>query len=259
MKDKEILILEKLEEIVALAKDNGMTIEENVIKKIFADIDLDNTQLSMIEDYIVSRAISVGDRSPETTENTPDSDLNLVNQISADLLYYANEEDDLLLEDLLAHLLDKAEDWTLPYENKGILKEDLIQECALVLSEFILGKDFIGENDSVLQECDSDRLDEFAGDIIKIAFEKCTFAMEELSQDSSDFRKTASVVVDQVNNVNDGAIAYKEEFGIKPTPKELAHFLSVDEDYIIDTVQMSGYLIDTIDFDTPINKFKDIK
>ena len=91
MKDKEILILEKLEEIVALAKDNGMTIEENVIKKLFADIDLDNTQLSMIEDYIVSKAISVGDRSPETTENTPESDLNLVNQISADLLYYANE------------------------------------------------------------------------------------------------------------------------------------------------------------------------
>ena len=258
MKDKEILILEKLEEIVARAKENGMTIDETTIKEVFSDMELDSTQLSMIEDYIISKAISVGDRSPDIQENSPESDLDLLNQISADLLYYANEEDDLLLEDLLNSLLAKADEWTIPYEEKGLLKEDLLQECALVLSEFILSKDFIGENYGILQECDSDKLDKFASDIIRISFEKCTIAMKDLSLDSNNFKKTTSAVVDQVNNVNDGAIAYKEEFGIKPTPKELAEFLKVDEDYILDTVQMSGYLIDTIDFDTPVNKVKDM-
>ena len=80
-----------------------------------------------------------------------------------------------------------------------------------------------------------------------------------MTQESDDFKKTASVVVDQVNHVNDSAISYKEEYGIKPTPEELAKYLDVTEDYILDTMQMSGYLIETIDFDTPINNVKEIK
>ncbi|MBS5877696.1 MAG: hypothetical protein E7A81_04925 [Clostridiales bacterium] len=259
MKDKQTLILEKLEEIVNIAKKNNMAIDENTIKEVFADVELDNNQLSMIEDYMVSRAITVGDRTPEDPALAVAPDTELVGQISTDLLYYANEEDDMLLEDLLTHLLAEAEEWIIPYEKKGVIKEDLIQECALILSEYILGREFLAQGDLVLQECDSDKLDELADSIIRTSLEKCRAVMEKMTQESDDFKKTASVVVDQVNHVNDSAISYKEEYGIKPTPEELAKYLDVTEDYILDTMQMSGYLIETIDFDTPINNVKEIK
>ena len=71
---------------------------------------------------------------------------------------------------------------------------------------------------------------------------------EMISQDEiqSDVSKK---ILKRVNKVNDAAIKYKEDFFVKPTPKELAEYLGVTETYILDTVQMSGYEITEIDFE----------
>ena len=81
-----------------------------------------------------------------------------------------------------------------------------------------------------------------------------------ISQDEiqSDVSKK---ILKRVNKVNDAAIKYKEDFFVKPTPKELAEYLGVTETYILDTVQMSGYEITEIDFEPEKDyvKYEDLK
>ena len=60
----------------------------------------------------------------------------------------------------------------------------------------------------------------------------------------------------RVNLINDGTERFISEYGIKPTPSELSDFLGIDEDTIIEAVELSGYEIKNIDFDTPVRDHK---
>ena len=136
--------------------------------------------------------------------------------------------------EIFSELYEKTIDLTDEFVDKGIPCEDLEQERALLIAEYLHEKK---------------HKDKSEGDIIielrKIYSEKIKdmIARDELQVDLSN------KILKRVNKVNDAAIKYKEDFFVKPTPKELADYPGVTENYILDTVQMSGYEITEIDFE----------
>ena len=133
-----------------------------------------------------------------------------------------------------SHIYEKTSDFSFDFLNKGITSEDLDQERALMIIEYIHEKKH-------LDKSDEDVMDEIRG----IYSEK----IKDLIAQNESQTDVSNKILKRVNKVNDAAIRYKEEFFIKPTPKELAEYLGVTEGYILDTVQMSGYEISDIDFE----------
>ena len=139
-------------------------------------------------------------------------------------------------EALFNELFEKSSGLAEYFYDSGITEEDLHQERALVILEYISGGKHEGKDcEHILAELESlysERINEL-------------ISQDKASSDVSE------KILKRVNKVNDAAIKYKEEYYIKPTPEELADYLGVTVNYILDTIQMSGYEITEIDFDKP--------
>ena len=102
--------------------------------------------------------------------------------------------------------------------------------------------------------------DKIIGDLIKEIIhevsEGCEKALTAITETEERTKKAGSEVLARVNLINDGTERFISEYGIKPTPSELSDFLGIDEDTIIEAVELSGYEIKNIDFDTPVRDHK---
>ncbi len=145
-------------------------------------------------------------------------------------------------EELFAKLFEGTEDFIIVFQDKGIPDEDLHQERALVIAEYINDNSHAGKEEVVILE------------EIKASFNDRIAALMDEDKAQEDL---ANKILKRVNKVNDAAIKYNEDFFVKPTPAELASYLGVTEEYILDTIQMSGYEITEIDFDAPAPDKKD--
>ena len=135
---------------------------------------------------------------------------------------------------IFSELYDKTIDFIDEFIVKGIPCEDLEQERALLIAEYIYDNKYIDKSDEkIIAE-------------LKLGYSEKINEMISQDEIQSDVSKK---ILKRVNKVNDAAIKYKEDFFVKPTPKELAEYLGVTETYILDTVQMSGYEITEIDFE----------
>lgn len=140
---------------------------------------------------------------------------------------------DKIKEDIFNTLYEKTVSFTEAFKSSDIPEEDLHQERALIIIEYINDDKHAGkEHEEIIDE-------------LKTLFTERVSAMMEEDRTQAD---VSEKVLKRVNKVNDAALRYKEEFYIKPTPKELAEYMGVTENYILDTVQMSGYEIGDIDF-----------
>lgn len=137
-------------------------------------------------------------------------------------------------EIFFSELYEKTGFFTDAFINKGIPEEDLEQERALLISEYIYEKK---------HTCLS--VEEIIEDL-ELSFSERINGIISQDEIQSDVSKK---ILKRVNKVNDAALKYKEDFFVKPTPRELADYLGVTENYILDTVQMSGYEITEIDFE----------
>lgn len=164
-----------------------------------------------------------------------------------------NEQDDIYR--LLDIFLEFTDDFIKPHRDKGVLEEDLKQECALVMSEMLLDGSFIEKSNRrerlITGEAGSE--DEVFREIIRDISTGCEEALVVLTGAEAESKKISAEVLAKVNLINEGVIRFCEEYGMKPTPKELSDYLAIDEEVIIEAVELSGYEIKDIDFDTPVS------
>ena len=167
-----------------------------------------------------------------------------------------NEQDDIYR--LMDVFLGFTEDYIREVKGKGVPEEDLRQECALVIAETFFDGSFLeinGRRDRLLTG-DDDIAEEILKEIIHEVSSGCEIALAGLTETEEMVKKAGLEVLAKVNVINEGTQRFIEEYGIKPTPSELAEFLDIDEDLIIEAVELSGYEIKDIDFDTPVSGHK---
>lgn len=157
---------------------------------------------------------------------------------------------------LLDIFLEFSDDYIKDFKDKGVLDEDLKQECALVISENILSGAFLEKNNRrqrLLSQQEVDPEDIFR-EIIHDISTGCEEALTNMTQLQEHTKKAGEEVLARVNLIDEGVKSFCSEYGMKPTPSELSDYLGIDEDIIIEVVELSGYEIKDIDFDTPIRE-----
>ena len=169
------------------------------------------------------------------------------------LMRVVEDNDDQALYEITDIYLEKIGQWLLPYENScSDDKEDYTQECALVISEHILTKNFLDqERVKLIKYGATQDIEKIFASLENELKKMCISAVDALKKNDENSKKTFEKMAAMINIVNEGAIRFKEEFYMEPTPDQLASYIGISEDDILEAMEASGYTITGIDFDLP--------
>ena len=170
------------------------------------------------------------------------------------LMRVVEDDDTQALYEITDIYLEQIEEWIKPYKKDA--KDDIddfTQECALVISEHILTKAFLEKNDriNIIKTGATQDLEAIYEELSFDLKEMCKNSIEELKRQNDSSKKKKKKMAAMVNVINEGAQRFKEEFYMEPTPDQLASYIGVTQDDIIEAMEASGYTITGIDFDLP--------
>ena len=232
--NKEVLFAKTLEDVRALAKEQGNCVSEEQVQEAFAALDLNNDQLQMVFDYLVKHKVGIG--QPVNIEDyLTDEERNSLQDyletccIQSTFIYMAGEvtAQNRLVEMYLENVVDIAK----LYSGQGVLLEDLIGEGNVALA---FGTGMLGSLEK------PEEADGFLGKLIMDA-------MEDYIQENSANEKADLKVVDKVNKVMERAKELSEDLHRKVTVQELADETGMSVKSIQDAIRMSGFQIDYIE------------
>lgn len=241
--DKEIWFAKTLEQVRQQARAQGSSISEEQVREAFRELELSDTQLQMVFDYLKKQKIGIGepvDADEYLTAAERSYLQDYLDEIAAlpvcspgeiegyTIAAMAGEADAQakLVEVYLKDVTDIAK----LYTGQGVLLEDLIGEGNLALT-FGVG---------MLGSLEQPR--EAQGMLAKMIMD----AMEEQIQETAANEKTDRRVADRVNRVAEKAKELAEELHRKVTPEELAAETGLSAKSIRDAMRMSGFKIEDI-------------
>jgi len=242
--NREVLFAKTLEEVRALAKEQGNCVSEEQVKDAFAALDLDNEQLQMVFDYLVKHKVGIGqpvDPDEYLTEEERDYLQDYLDEIAQLPSYTQGEKEactisamagdmdaqNRLVERYLPAVIDVAK----LYAGQGVLLEDLIGEGNLALA---FGTGMLGSLETPAEA------DGMLGKMIMDAMEE--YIQEHAANEKADLKNA-----DYVNKVTEKAIFLSEELHRKVTVQELAEETGMSVKYIEEAVRMSGFQIEYIE------------
>lgn len=243
--NKEVLFAQTLEKVRKQAKEQGNCISEEQVKEAFAALDLDNSQLQLVFDYLVKHKVGIGapvDIDDYLTDGEKDYLQNYLDEIAGLPTYTEGELQAFtisamagesaacarLIEVYLRDVVDIAK----LYAGQGVLLEDLIGEGNVALS---LGTGMLGS---------LEKPEEAQGMLAKMIMD----AMEDYIQENADNEKTDRKIADKVNLVSDKARELAQELHRKVTPEELVQETGLSMKAVQDAMRMSGYKIEDIEY-----------
>lgn len=243
--NKEVLFAQTLEQVRQTAKEQGDCVSEEQVREAFAALELDDSQLQMVFDYLVKHKVGIGepvDPGDCLSEEERDylqeylKELELLpvytdGQLQAYTISAMAGETEAQNRLVEAHLKDVAEIAKL-YAGQGVLLEDLIGEGNVALT---LGVGLLGS---------LEKPEEASGMMGRMIMD----AMEEAIAENAAGKKTDQRVADRVNRVMEKAKALSEELHRKVTVEELAQETGMSVKAIEDAVRMSGFQIGEIAF-----------
>ncbi|MBR1477104.1 MAG: hypothetical protein IJ608_03975 [Lachnospiraceae bacterium] len=243
MKD-ELLFAKKLDKIKAYARKHGNTVESERVRETFAELELNDSQLEMVYDYLKKSNIGV-DEAPDFDEILSDKEKNYLDEyleaIGALPIYSEGEKEALTISamagesDAIKRLtesyLPAVVDIAKLYTGQGVFLEDLIGEGNLALS---FGCGMLG---SLEKPSEADGM---LGKLIMNA-------MEDYIAQNADDEKLDKRVLDRVNKVHAKAKELSEAFGRKVSIAELSEEYHMSEGFIRDAVRISGFKIEEIE------------
>lgn len=241
--DKEIWFAKTLEQVRQQARAQGSSISEEQVREAFRDLELSDTQLQMVFDYLKKQKIGIGepvDADEYLTAAERSYLQDYLDEIAALPVYSPGEiegytiaamagETDAQAKLVEVYLKDVTDIAKL-YTGQGVLLEDLIGEGNLALT-FGVG---------MLGSLEQPR--EAQGMLAKMIMD----AMEEQIQETAANEKTDRRVADRVNRVAEKAKELAEELHRKVTPEELAAETGLSAKSIRDAMRMSGFKIEDI-------------
>lgn len=242
--NKELLFAKTLEDIRALAKEQGNCVSQEQVQEAFAALDLNNDQLQMVFDYLVKHKVGIG-QPVNVDEYLTDEERNYLQDYLDEIAqlpgYSQGEKEaciisamagDVAAQNRLVEMyLENVVDIAKLYSGQGVLLEDLIGEGNVALA---FGTGMLGSLENH-QEADG-----FLGKLIMDA-------MEDYIQENAANEKADLKVVDKVNKVQEKAKELSEDLHRKVTVQELAEETGMSVKAIQDAVRMSGFQIDYIE------------
>lgn len=242
-RQKQVLFLKRLRDTADTAAKNGNMISEEELEEAFADLDLNEDQMTQVRDFLKTKGIGIGEALPieeviseeemnhlrdyeemlDSIEVPSDSVLDAV-KLSA----MAGERD--AQKRLAEYSLEKVVDIARLYAGQGVYMEDLIgagNEVLLI---------------AVTQLAPLDKPDEVDGYLGRRIMD----AMEDVIAANLDEKAAEKVVEERVNLVADRAREMAEELGRKVSVAELAAEYDMDPEDIREAVRLSGNAIGDI-------------
>ena len=241
--DKEIWFAQTLEKVKQQAREQGSCISEEQVREAFQELELSDTQLQMVYDYLKKQKIGIGkpvDLDEYLTKEERSYLQDYLDEIAALPSYTQGQIEGFTIAamagepDAQAKLVEvylkDVTDIARLYTGQGVLLEDLIGEGNLALT---FGTGMLGS---------LEKPEEAQGMLVKMIMD----AMEEQIRENASNEKTDRRVADRVNQIADRARELAEELHRKVTPEELAEETGLSVKSIRDAMRMSGFKIEDI-------------
>lgn len=242
---KEVVFAEALEQIRAMAREQGNCVSEEQVRERLAELELEEAQIQLVFDYLVKHKVGIGeplDPDEYLSEEERDYLQDYLDELAALPTFSQGEIEAISMAAMAgevqaqqkliqAYLKDVTEIAKL-YTGQGVFLEDLIGEGNVALS---MGVGMLGS---------LEKPSEVQGMLAKMMMD----AMEELIQESAHAEKTDRKVADKVNKIADKARELAEELHRKVTPEELAEESGLSLSGILEACRMSGFKIEDIDY-----------
>lgn len=239
--NKELAFAKKLEEIRALAKEQGNVLSVEQVEEAFAEIEIGKEQLEPVYVYLKTKNIGIGE-PVDVEENLSSEDKNYLEEYMESLQELPKLSDGEKRAYAMAAMagdangklnminafLPQVVDIAKLYSGQGALLEDLIGEGNVALAT---GVEMLG----CLEE--PDEVDGMLGKMIMDA-------MEDYIAENTEAKKVDMQIADKVNHISDLAKELAESLQRKITVEELAEETGIDAEEIRDVVKLSGNKIE---------------
>ena len=239
--NKELAFAKKLEEIRALAKEQGNVLSVEQVEEAFAEIEIGKEQLEPVYAYLKTKNIGIGE-PVDVEENLSSEDKNYLEEYMESLQELPKLSDGEKRAYAMAAMagdangklnminafLPQVVDIAKLYSGQGALLEDLIGEGNVALAT---GVEMLG----CLEE--PDEVDGMLGKMIMDA-------MEDYIAENTEAKKVDMQIADKVNHISDLAKELAESLQRKITVEELAEETGIDAEEISEAVKLSGNKIE---------------
>ena len=239
-RQKQVLFLKRLRDTADTAAKNGNMITEDELNEAFADLELNEDQMTQVRDFLKTKGVGIGEALP-IEEVISEEEMNHLRDYEEmlDAIEIPSESvmDALKLsamagerdaqKKLAEYSLKKVVDIARLYAGQGVYMEDLIgagNEALLI---------------AVTQLAPLEAPDEVDGFIGRRIMD----AMEDLIALNLDIKAAEKTVEEKVNLVADRAKELAEELGRKVSVAELAKEYEMDPEEIAEAVRLSGNAI----------------
>ena len=242
-RQKQVLFLKRLRDTADTAAKNGNMITEEELEEAFADLDLNESQMTQVRDFLKTKGVGIGEALP-IEEVISEEEMNHLRDYEEMLDSIEIPSDSVLdalklsamagecdaQKSLAEYSLKKVVDIARLYAGQGVYMEDLIgagNEVLLI---------------AVTQLAPLDKPDEVDGYLGRRIMD----AMEDVIAANLDEKAAEKVVEERVNLVADRAREMAEELGRKVSVAELAAEYDMDPEDIREAVRLSGNAIGDI-------------
>ena len=239
--NQEIVFAKTLEKVRRLAKEQGNCVSEEQVRSEFAGLDLKESQLEMVFDYLRKHNVGIGepvDQDAFLTDEERDYLQMYLDEIEALPVYTDGQRQvfclsvmagdkaarQLLTESFLREVADIAR----LYAGQGVALEDLIGEGNVAAASAVTMLDCV------------EGIDEVEGFIVRMIMD----AMEELINEDSQNRQFDENVLDRVNDVNDKAKELYDNLLRKVTVQEVAQELGISEEAVREAMEFAANRIE---------------
>ncbi|MBE5865515.1 MAG: hypothetical protein E7292_04765 [Lachnospiraceae bacterium] len=240
---QEVLFAQTLEQVRALAKEQGNCVSEEQVQEAFAELNLTNDQLQLVYDYLVKHKVGIG-QPVNLDDYLSDEERNYLQDYLdeiASLPVYTNGQieaftisamaGDVEAQNKLTEVyLNEVVEISRIYTGQGVLIEDLIGEGNVALA---FGVGMLGS---------LEHHSEAKGMLAKMIMD----AMEDYIAENASSEQADRKVEDKVNKVAEAAKALSEELRRKVTVEELARETKLSEAKIREAMRMSGFQIEDL-------------
>ena len=242
-RQKQVLFLKRLRDTADTAAKNGNMITEDELNEAFADLELNEDQMTQVRDFLKTKGVGIGEALP-IEEVISEEEMNHLREYEEMIDAIEIPSDNVLdaikisamagetgaQKSLVEYSLRKVVDIARLYAGQEVYMEDLIgtgNEALLI---------------AVTQLAPLEGPEEVDGYLGRRIMD----AMEDLISMNLDEKAAEKVVEERVNLVADRARELAEELGRKVSVEELAKEYDMDPDDIREAVRLSGNAIGDI-------------
>lgn len=242
--DREILFAKTLEKVKGTAREQGGCISEEQVQEAFARLELEESQLALVYEYLRSHKIGIGE-APDMDDYLTGEEKDYIQEYLEELklldILSEGEKEAVALSAmagdrdaqrrLVEIYLPEVVDVAKLYAGQGVFLEDLIGEGNVALA---MGVQMLG--------C-LERAEEVQGMLGRMMMD----AMEEYIAENAEESRKDKRIAEKVNKVAEAAGELARELGRKVTQEELSAETGMTTEYIADAMRMSGYKIEELE------------